>query len=613
MRIKFVNKDSELKFVFEEDCKELGIKATDKNPDVILCAKKSEEEGFSLEREGKNACITYCTKVDFSRGLLHLASGKKHVKQKSSFKEFGYMLDVSRNGVGNIETVKKLIRDYSLLGYNLFGLYMEDTLCIDDEPYFGYMRGAYTKEELREINDYGKKLGVEVRPYLELLAHLNQLVNYVDYKPFFDCNDILLVGDERTYALIEKIIKRCTECFDTKVFHIGLDEAYLVGRGKYLDLNGYEDKTTVMSKHIYRIKEICDKYDLKLQMWGDMYFKKAYGYIDAIGAQTEYDIPEGIELVYWAYENQDKERYDKNFVSFKNMFGNRITFAGGAKKWSGFVPCNRFSIKVGKASIDSSKENNIKSYLVTGWGDDGAECSPFSTLPCLFADSQYNYVGELKDKDLFETLTGMRFDDFIAVDNPDFRGDDTKNSNATKYLLYCDPMYGVFDSIIPDKFSEFYAKTAKKLKEIGSKAGGYKYVFNTLINLCDLLSNKADFSVRLHKAYYAKDSKKLTELSEEITTIIQKIRTFEKSVQKQWMTDYKPFGYEIQNIRLGGLANRFRYVQKKLNAYLKGQISSIEELDAKQVKAGLLWRSDSDIDKAVINNWGAIVSSCVVL
>ncbi len=613
MKIQLVNQDNELSSILYEIGKEINVKTVKSNPDVLLCAKQTDEEGFSLKRQGKNACISYNSKVDFSRAVLHLASGKTNVKQKSAFKEFGYMLDVSRNGVGNVETVKKLIRVYSLMGYNLFGLYMEDTLCIDDEPHFGYMRGAYTKEELREINDYGKKLGVEVRPYLELLAHLNQLVNYVDYKPFFDCTDILLVGDDRTYALIEKIIKRCTECFDTKVFHIGLDEAYLVGRGKYLDINGYEDKTTVMSKHIYKIKEICDKYDLKLQMWGDMYFKKAYGYVDAKGAQTEYDIPSGIELVYWAYEIQDKERYDKNFIAFKNTFGDRITFAGGAKKWSGFVPCNRFSMKVGKASIDSSKENNISSYLVTGWGDDGAECSPFSTLPCMFADSQYNYVGSLRDKDLFETLTGIKFDDFISIDDPDFRGDDTKNSNATKYLLYCDPMYGVFDSIIPEGFAKFYAKTASKMKEEKTKAGKYAYVFDTLYNLCDLLSNKADFSIRLHKAYYAKDKKKLTELCEEVSTILKKISKFEKSVQKQWMTDYKPFGFEVQNVRLGGLQNRFKYVQEKLKAYLSGKISTIEELDAKQEKQGLLWRSDSDIDKATLNNWGVIVSNCVVL
>ena len=613
MKIKFVNQDKELKYVFEEDSRELKVTVTSENPDVILCAKKSDEEGFTLKREGKNACITYCTKVDFSRALLHLAAGKKSVKQKSAFKEFGYMLDVSRNGVATVDTVKKLIRVYSMMGYNLFGLYMEDTLCIDDEPHFGYMRGAYTKMELKEINDYGRKMGVEVRPYLELLAHLNQLCQYVNYKPFFDCNDILLVGDERTYALIEKIVKRCTECFDTKVFHIGLDEAYLVGRGKYLDKNGYEDKTTVMSKHLYKIKEICDKYGLKLQMWGDMYFKKAYGYVDAKGAQTEYDIPDGIDLVYWAYENLEKETYDNYFKSFKETFGDRITFAGGAKKWAGFVPYNRFSMIVGKASIESSIENKIDSYVLTGWGDDGAECSPFSTLPALFADSQYNYVGKLQDKELFKTLTGIGFDDFINLDTPDYRGDDMHNSNASKYLLYCDSFYGIFDNIVPKNSSEFYKKAIETLKKSRPASGDYKYIFDNLINLCDVLVNKSDFSVRLHKAYHKKDMAKLAELAEEMSVIVKKVKKFEKSMQTQWMTDYKPFGYEVQNIRLGGLVNRLKYGQEKLRKYLDGKIETIEELDAKQENAGVLWRSDTDINRALCNNWGVIVSNSVVL
>ena len=612
MKIKFVNNEKEIRYVFEEDCRELKVIVTDTNPDVILCAKKSDEEGFCLKREGRNACITYCTKVDFSRALLHLVSGRKNVKQKSAFKEFGYMLDVSRNGVRNIETVKKLIRVYSMMGYNLFGLYMEDTLCLDDEPYFGYMRGAYTKEELREINNYGRRMGVEIRPYLELLAHLNQLRQYVGYKPFFDCNDIMLVGDERTYALVEKIVKRCTECFDTKVFHIGLDEAYLVGRGKYLDRNGYEDKTTVMSKHLYKIKEICDKYGLKLQMWGDMYFKKAYGYVDAKGAQTEYDIPDGIELVYWAYENLEKETYDKNFVTFKKQFGDRITFAGGAKKWAGFVPYNRFSMIVGKASIESSKENKIDSYVVTGWGDNGAECSPFSTLPSMFADSQYNFAGKLSDKELFKTLTGLEFDEFLNIDAPDYRGKDTTNSNASKYLLYCDPFFGFFDSIIPEKTSEFYKNARDILAKTSKNAGEYSYIFKNLENLCDVLVNKADFSIRLYKAYHKKNKKELGLLADEISVIIKKVRKFEKSMQTQWMTDYKTFGFEIQNVRMGGLMERLKYEQQTLKKYLDGKIDKIEELDAKREKPGILWRSDSDINRGLNNSWNEIVSNSVM-
>ena len=76
-------------------------------------------------------------------------------------KYFGVMLDMSRNGVMNITTLKKYIDTISLFGYNMLQLYTEDTYEVDNEPYFGYLRGAYKKTEIKEIDEYCKQKGIE--------------------------------------------------------------------------------------------------------------------------------------------------------------------------------------------------------------------------------------------------------------------------------------------------------------------------------------------------------------------------------------------------------------------------------------------------------------------
>ena len=40
-------------------------------------------------------------------------------------------------------------------------LYTEDTFEVNNEPYFGYMRGRYTPEDIRIIDDYGYDYGYE--------------------------------------------------------------------------------------------------------------------------------------------------------------------------------------------------------------------------------------------------------------------------------------------------------------------------------------------------------------------------------------------------------------------------------------------------------------------
>ena len=74
-----------------------------------------------------------------------------------NFRRFGTMIDCSRNAVMNLPTLKKWIDIVSSIGYTTLLLYIEDTYEVDDNPYFGYKRGRYTKSELAEIDKYAKK------------------------------------------------------------------------------------------------------------------------------------------------------------------------------------------------------------------------------------------------------------------------------------------------------------------------------------------------------------------------------------------------------------------------------------------------------------------------
>ena len=69
-------------------------------------------------------------------------------------KRFGVMLDMSRNAVMRPSEVKNFARIIKSFGYNMIQLYTEDTYEVDGEPYFGYLRGRYSKQEIRDIVEY---------------------------------------------------------------------------------------------------------------------------------------------------------------------------------------------------------------------------------------------------------------------------------------------------------------------------------------------------------------------------------------------------------------------------------------------------------------------------
>lgn len=304
------------------------------------------------------------------------------------FKKKGLMLDCSRDAVRTVKTVKKLADIMQKLDFNTLMLYTEDTYEIDTQPYFGYLRGRYTKDELREIDAYCAEKGIELIPCIQTLAHLNGIVDWEVYREITDCNDILLVGDSRVYGLIDDMLRNISETFTTKKIHIGMDEAWSLGLGKYLRQNGYTNPTEIMRFHLDKVSKIAEKYGLEPMMWSDMFFRVVSDgyYIDdpsLIDDVIRKTVPENVTPVYWDYYSLDKTHYDKMMQAHKN-FGKPFWFAGGLWTWKGFTPHNLFSVETSKTAIASCIDYGVENIFFTMWGDNGAETSPFAVLPSMY-------------------------------------------------------------------------------------------------------------------------------------------------------------------------------------------------------------------------------------
>ena len=125
------------------------------------------------------------------------------------------MLDASRNGVLKTEEIKRFIDRIKMMGYDTIGIYMEDVYEIEGEPYFGHLRGRYSKAELKEINAYAKAAGIDVLPCIQTLAHLHGMFRWRQYADIRDTDDILLIDEPKTYALIEKNV-----CGNARMFRL---------------------------------------------------------------------------------------------------------------------------------------------------------------------------------------------------------------------------------------------------------------------------------------------------------------------------------------------------------------------------------------------------------
>jgi len=502
-----------------------------------------------------------------------------------NFKTLGIMLDCSRNAVINVKTLKKFIDVISDLGYNALELYMEDTMRVDGEPYLGYMRGGYSASEIKEIDAYASARGVELIPAVQTLAHFTNAVKLPAYREIVDVNDILLIDNDRTYRLIDNIFAAISKNFTSKRVNIGMDEAHMVGLGRYLDEHGFTDRHELLKKHLNRVSEIAKKYGLELHMWSDMFFRLSnhgeyYSRTPVLENDVASALPENVCPVYWDYYHTDRADYDAMFRAHEK-FGRSTWFAGGIWSWVGFAPLNRHSTETMKPALKSAARYGVENVFFTMWGDNGKECSFFALLPAIFAISRYA-DGEFDDRKIrreFYEKYGIEYNAYASLDLPNDCGDDkAEPSFAAKGLFYADPFCGLSDESLSHLEEVSFTSVAKKITSAGKKAGEYKYIFDYAAALCRVLDLKARLGLRIRKAYKDGDVEGLRTIISDMKKLVKLLRIFYTKFSDLWYRENKPFGFEIHDARIGGLICRIDACRTRLEKYIDDG-EPIEELE----------------------------------
>ena len=289
-------------------------------------------------------------------------------------------------------------------------------------------------------------------------------------------------------------------------------------------------------------------------------------------------LPDNISLVCWDYYSDDFQHYcDK--INLNKAFDREVIFAGGAWTWKGFVPDNTFSLKNTKPAIEACLKCGIDNVIMTVWGDDGSECSYFTILPTLMYTSlKLQGIEDMNIvKERFKEIVGCDFDDFMLLDKLDTPKGNHDN-NPSKYLLYNDLFCGLNDYRCNGSENDYYINLADRLKPT-SDTDEFSYIFDMYTKLADVLSLKADLGIKTRKAYNEKSIEALKEVSQEYSAVLNKLEAFHKSFEKCWFLENKPFGFDVQDMRLGGLMQRIKSCQNRLFKFINGEIQNIPELE----------------------------------
>ncbi len=599
INMHFVGKTADNALLLEALLPELGIVDCGDAPFTVQLVLG---EGVHLSVAADGAQITYGANAMLGRALAYLKAHYKEagfcVDEQPVFETNGIMLDCSRNCVPTVEGAKALLRKLALMGLNFAMLYTEDTYEIEGEPYFGYMRGALTADEVKALDDYAYGLGIELIPCIQTLGHYTHVLKWPGYNDIRNTLDIMLIDEEKTYAFIEKSIRAATAPYRSKRIHIGLDEADDLAEGVYRKLHGLQDGTELMQRHVARVMEIVQKLGLKPMMWSDMFFRPTFGKYyefqkempDSVAAT----VPAGVQQVFWDYYHEEQSEYDHMFHLHEKL-GPDTIFAGGVYTWLGAAPDYVKTFNSMIPALRSAKENGVKEVFATIWSNDGAECPYMASLYGCQLFAEFGYTGtydpqQLKarfaeccdaDADLFLELSRLDYLPGDLVGQEVFTPGSPKRS---KNLLFEDPLMPLFEKDFAGMdlvahYADFEAKFAAYAKQNPALA----LLFDFYAKYARVVSGKCVWRAKAATAVRAKDRAAAKELAQMALEMKKDTEAFTDAWRTLWHAYNKPFGFELLDIRMGGVISRLSTAAQRMQDFADGKLEDIEELSCEKL------------------------------
>jgi len=579
----------------------------------------SENDRIEIKKTENRVKFTLGKEYQVFRTLtilkMHLDEECFDYSEKCWFKTGGPMFDGSQaSSLMNVESVKRMMLIAAGMGFNMMMLYCEDCYEIDGEPYFGNMRPRYSQAEFKLLDDYAYSLGIELIPCIQVLGHLTDVINRPPYKELSDQPSVLLVGEEKVYELIDKMLYTMSKCFRSRRIHLGLDEAYGLGLGKYLLENGYKNKTEIMGQHLARVYEITQKYGFKPMMWCDMFFSaktKNGSYRDPEVVFDENDrkaVPDGMSLVYWDYYSFDVESYEL-FLNKIRYLSDDVIFAGCARNVRTFGCHYQKGKLTTNAALTACKKQGVKEFMATVWGDDHRESSNFSILTQLqhFAEHMYAEVpDDSYVEKRFEACTNVEWQAMLDIDSfdaiPGYTDKNEGNVPVSKGLMWQNILAGMLDAnIAGGKFHDHYDALKDKFKESAKKYPEYGYLFSFYYHLANVLKDKAEAGLELTEAYKNNNLDIIKDFAfNRLPELLENVKALRLSHRDYFYTEYKPLGWEILDVRYGSVLCGIDTAIKRLTDFLEGRTDRIEELEEERLSFSADGIIPTNIDFATV-------------
>lgn len=285
----------------------------------------------------------------------------------------GVMLDISRDKVPTLDTVKKLVDELSRWKINQLQLYMEHTFAYAGHETVWQNASPFTVAEIRELDAYCQARFVELVPNQNSFGHMERWLKHPQYLPLaeapagsdtpwnshWDGPFSLCPTDPRSLELLRDLYQQLLSNFSSRLFNVGCDETFDVGQGRSKAQVEARGKTRVYLEFLHEVNKLVQAHGRRMMFWGDIILHEP---------ALVKELPKDVIALEWGYEAAHPFAADGKIFADAGI---DFYVCPGTSSWCSIAGRSDNALANLLSAAAQGKKHRAIGYLNTDWGDHG--------------------------------------------------------------------------------------------------------------------------------------------------------------------------------------------------------------------------------------------------
>lgn len=314
----------------------------------------------------------------------------------------GIMLDIGRDKIPSMETLRGLIDLFAAMRINHLQMYMEGfSFDYEDFHYLFTNETPMTPAEFRELSLYARAHFIDLVPNQNVLGHMEKWLEKPQFRSLAECEDgyifenlfwrppmTLDVRDSRSFELAEMLLGTLMDASVSNYINVNMDEPFELGMGKNKEAAEKEGRRNLYFEYVEKLHDYCTSQGRKMLMWGD----EILHHPDCVSR-----FPKDATLLDWIYEG---DAHFEDHAKLMQKTGLNYCLCPGTSSWGSLTGRSDNMAKNIRDAASCAIQYGGRGIITTDWGDLGHWQYLSASYPGFAYTAACSWSGPESDSDL---------------------------------------------------------------------------------------------------------------------------------------------------------------------------------------------------------------------